>query len=85
MKLGAGHCAFGTWKDTGFHLKGKLRILLKGYFYILDIYNILLISGCNYAWYLQNLCCGCQNSVYVVIFARFAVIKVLGDYLEFVS
>jgi hypothetical protein len=36
-------------------------------------YNILLNSGCSYAWYLQNLYCGCQNSVYVVICARFAV------------
>jgi len=48
-------------------------------------YNILLNSDCNYACYLQNLCCGCQNSVSVVIFARFAVIETLGDYLEFVS
>lgn len=41
-------------------------------------YNILLNSDCNYAWYLQNLFCGCQNSVCVVIFARFAVIKTRG-------
>jgi len=30
VKLGAGHCASDTWKDTGFHLKRKLKVLAKG-------------------------------------------------------
>ena len=66
-----------TWKENW-------RFLPKAS-YILTVTTFCWILAVIMHGILQNLCCGCQNSVCVVIFARFAVIKTLGDYLEFVS